>query len=152
MVDDLGFLCDTPGGYYDASYPEPSEDSSAPAAPPSIDCFADDFGPSSGTLIDFFYEKETRHTDCTGSDCADYVMVDAACALFTRWVTSDLLMGALRDTVTCYGKDVPGQFESTSVRTSAGSAGKKTACCPLEPFVSHRACIGKFRAKYFPGK
>ncbi len=137
---------------------------------PSVDCLTDDFGPSSGTLVDFHYEKQVGA--CGSSDCSDFVLFGpscvmtlqvggaktsatltaADCALFTRWVTSDLLVNHLRDSVTCCGKDVPGKFESTVVQRSDGYAAKKTASCEQEPFASHRACIASVRAKYFPGK
>ena len=34
----------------------------------------------------------------------------------------------------------------------ANQGGKKFAGCTEEPFPSHRACLAKIRAKYFPGK
>jgi hypothetical protein len=37
------------------------------------------------------------------------------------------------------------------IEAAVGWASKKSNSCSLEPFVSHRACIAKLRAKYFPG-
>lgn len=178
MSEDV-WICETGGwGAYDTALPDPPQDAEADTAAPAdtglplppVDCLADDFGPSSGKLIDFHYQKEVG--TCPSSDCSDFVMFDPSCvmrlqvggvqtkatlsaddcSLFTRWVTSDLLISRLSDTVTCLGKDVAGKFESTVVRRDVGYAAKKTASCEVEPFVSHRACIGKFRANYFPGK
>ncbi|MBI2394283.1 MAG: hypothetical protein HYV09_32225 [Deltaproteobacteria bacterium] len=163
-------------GSIDATEPPPA-DASDPVDPPppppvgSIDCFTDDVGPSSpDKLVELFWEQVTG--TCPSSDCSDFVTFTASCAihlqvrgvgydsklspgdctLFKKWLTSELLLTKLRDTVTCYGKDAPGPFESTSIELTDGFARKKTFTCPVEPFVSHRACIAKVRAKYFPGK
>jgi hypothetical protein len=141
--------------------------------PPPVDCMSGSFGPSSYTLVDLLYEQQVG--GCTSSACSDFVMFDSSCVmslqvadvkttatveagdctLFKRWLTSDLLVNRLRDTVTCYyGKDGPGSgtFESTQLLLADGAANKKTWMCSDEPFASHRRCIANFRAKYFPGK
>lgn len=146
---------------------------SADAAPPvmPVDCFADKFGPSSGTLVDFFYQRQVD--TCESSKCSDFMMFDPKlceltlqvadepfkatlsaehCDLLKRWLTSELLIRHLRDTVTCYGAMIPGSFESTQITLSDGTANKKTFMCKDEPFSSHRACLAGFRAEYFPGK
>ena len=63
-----------------------------------------------------------------------------------------LLVSKLRDTETCYRGDESKPYESTSMKLTDGYAAKKTFSCAVEPFVSHRACLAKLRAKYFPGK
>jgi hypothetical protein len=142
----------------------------AEAGPPPmpVDCFVDDFGPSSVGLVDFFYQQQVG--PCEASSCSDFVMFDptcvmtlqvadvehkatlspAHCTMFKNWLTSDLLVSHLRDTVTCYGK-VAGVYESSQLTLTDGPAQKKTFMCPNEPFASHRACIAKLRATYFPG-
>ncbi|MGZ5968894.1 MAG: hypothetical protein ACXWP4_14575, partial [Polyangiales bacterium] len=101
------------------------------AGPPPmpVDCFTDDFGPSSFTLVDFFYQVQVGA--CMASTCSDFVMFDPSCVMtlqvadvehkatlspehctmFTKWLSSDLLVSHLRDKVTCYGK-VDGIYES----------------------------------------
>jgi hypothetical protein len=142
----------------------------AEAGPPPmpVDCFTDDFGPSSVSFVDFFYQRQVGA--CTASSCSDFVMFDttcvmtlqvadvehkatlspAHCTMFSKWLSSDLLVSHLRDSVTCAGK-VDGVYESSQVTLSDGPASKKTFLCPVEPFQSHRACINKLRATYFPG-
>jgi hypothetical protein len=143
----------------------------AEAAPPPmpVDCFTDDFGPSSFSFVDFFYQQQVGA--CEASSCSDFVMFDnsscvmtlqvadiehkatlepAHCTMFKNWLSSDLLVSHLRDSVTCAGK-VSGIYESSQVTLSDGPASKKTFMCPDEPFASHRACIMKLRATYFPG-
>ncbi len=153
---------------------EPGADASTDVSmPPPVDCTTGVFGPSSYTLVDFVYQ--TKEHDCESSLCTDFVMFDTSCTLrlqvadvtssaaldaadcdlFTRWLTSDLLVNALRDTVTChYGKDGPtgAPYESTTLDLADGAANKKTFNCNEEPFKSHRKCVQAFRAKYFPGK
>lgn len=146
---------------------------SADAAPPAmpVDCFADTFGPSSGTLVDFFYQRQVD--TCESSKCSDFMMFDPKsceltlqvadepfkatlstehCGLLQRWLTSELLISHLRDTVTCFGAMIPGSFESTQITLSDGTANKKTFMCKDEPFSSHRTCLDRFRTEYFPGK
>jgi hypothetical protein len=142
----------------------------AEAAPPPmpVDCFTDDFGPSSVSFVDFFYQQQVGA--CEASSCSDFVMFDTSCvmtlqvadiehkatlspphcAMFQKWLSSDLLVSHLRDSVTCAGK-VAGIYESSQITLSDGTASKKTFMCPDEPFASHRACIMKLRATYFPG-
>lgn len=140
------------------------------AGPPPgpVDCLTDDFGPSSVSFLDMFYERLVK--ECTSSACSDFYKLDASCtftlqvedvehtttlseehcAKMKKWLTSDLLVNKLRDTVTCYGSK-SGIYESTQLTLSDGSAWKKTYMCPLEPFASHRACLDQLRAIYFPG-
>lgn len=135
--------------------------------PAPNDCMVDDPGPSSVGFVSLFYERLVK--DCTSSACSDFYKLDSAC-LFTlqvadvehettlnpehcakmkKWLTSDVLVKHLRDTVTCYGsKD--GIYESTQLTLSDGSTSKKTYMCPLEPFVSHRRCLDQLRSIYFP--
>lgn len=146
----------------------------AETAPEPIDCVTGAFGPSSYSLIDFVYEVHQGSPGCVSSACPVFLMVDPSCTIslqiedvktsatltptdceaFKRWVTSDLLVTKLRDTVTCYFSSGagPGAFESTFIELADGAAGKKTWFCSDEPFSSHRACMNKFRSKYFPGK
>jgi len=165
----------TPPSVPDGSaLPPVTSDAPAPIEPPpsgSIDCFVDDVSPSApATFVEMFYQQQTG--TCPSSDCVDFVTFRSSCSmslqvggvvhnatlssgdcmLFKSWLTSDILLSKLRDTVTCYGKDGPGAIESTEITLTDGSARKKTSTCPVEPFVSHRACIAKVRAKYFPGK
>ena len=143
-------------------------DARPPEPAPAIDCFGPDVGPSvPGTFLSMDHNLATD--SCPSTDCRVSLHFEASCALSTfvkgvelaataspadcdtlkRWATSKRLIDALDDKVTCFGKDGP-IFESTEVYLSTGSPRKKTFDCPLEPFVSHRACIAKFRAKYFP--
>jgi hypothetical protein len=145
-------------------------DVEASAPPGPIDCLAE-VGPSSGaTLVDFFYQRQVG--TCESSMCSDFFKFDPSCVLtlqvadveytatltsehctrFTRWLTSKVLVDHLRDTVTCYGAMVAGAYESTQITLSDGAANKKTFMCKEEPFVSHRECLDKLRAMYFPGK
>jgi hypothetical protein len=161
-------------GGVDDPPPDPMDASDPPVSidpPPSIDCLADDLPAPTRKLTSLFYEKQVG--TCPSSDCSDFVDFDAwtcvmklqtkgvsylatfpatDCNAFIRWLSSDILVTHLRDMVTCFGKDVPYAFESTQLDLSDGYAAKKTASCPEEPFVSHRACIAKLRAKYFPGR
>lgn len=156
--------------------PQDTTDTAESGPPPGpVDCLSGSFGPSSYSLVDLFYQLQTG--GCTSSACSDFVMFDPTCVmtlqvsdvkytatldssdceLFKRWLTSDLLVTYLRDTVTCYyGKDGsgpgPGAYEDTSISLADGRAAKKTWSCPNEPFKSHRNCINVLRAKYFPGK
>lgn len=143
-------------------------DAAAPLGP--INCLTDDFGPSSATLVDFFYQRQVG--DCESSACSDFIKFDPTCvmtlqisdvestatlsaehcAILKRWVTSDRLVSRLRDTVTCITLGAPGKFESTQIQLSDGYASKKTFLCKDEPFESHRKCLEMFRATYFPGK
>jgi hypothetical protein len=148
-----------------------SADTAETSPPPMpVDCLAGDFGPSSYTLVDFFYQRQVG--SCESSMCSDFMMFDpscvltlqvadvpytatlsaAHCATFTRWLTSDLLVKHLRDTTTCSGAMIPGSFESTQLTLGDGMASKKTFMCKEEPFASHRACLDRLRAEYFPGK
>ena len=144
----------------------------ADATPPlgPVNCLTEDFGPSSATLVDFFYQRQVG--DCESSACSDFIKFDptcvmtlqvsdvestatlsaADCAIFKRWVTSDRLVSRLRDTVTCITPGAPGKFESTQIELSDGFASKKTFLCKDEPFESHRKCLELFRSIYFPGK
>jgi hypothetical protein len=155
------------------------EDSAADAPldapkPAPVDCFTGAFGPSSTTLVDFFYELQVD--SCTSSMCSDFIKFDPSCVMtlqvkdvetkatldssdctiLKKWLTSDLLVTHMRDTVTCYyGKDGPTTavpFESNMLTLGDGPANKKTWSCLDEPFASHRKCLNAFRTKYFPGK
>ncbi len=180
-ADDTSMPADT-GTMHEDSAPADtaaeSADTGSDTGPPptAVDCLSGgSYGPSSYSLVDFHYEMNV--SGCTSSACSDFVTfnpscvmtlqvsdvvstatVDASdCELFKRWLTSDLLVTYLRDTVTCYyGKDGTGvgagAFESSEVQLADGMASKKTWSCPDEPFKSHRNCINVLRAKYFPGK
>jgi len=145
-----------------------TKDPDAGPPPAPVDCLIDDVGPSSVGFVDLFYERLVK--DCTSSACSDFIKLDTSCVFsvqvndiphtttltdehctrLKKWLTSDLLVGKLRDTVTCYGSK-SGIYESTQLTLSDGLAWKKTYMCTLEPFVSHRACLDKVRALYFPG-
>lgn len=180
VVDTATEPTDTAAPPVDSDVAEAPQDTAADTAesgppPGPVDCLSGSFGPSSYTLVDLFYQVQVG--GCTSSACSDFVMFDPTCAmtlqvsdvkytatldasdceLFKRWLTSDLLVTYLRDTVTCYyGKDGsgtgPGAYEDTSISLADGRAAKKTWSCPNEPFKSHRNCINVLRAKYFPGK
>jgi hypothetical protein len=153
--------------------PDPLDASSPPPTdpPPATDCLADDLPPFTHKPLSLTYTREVG--PCPSSYCSDFIEFDAYscvmklqtkstsysamlppadCNAFIRWLGSDVLVSHLRDMSTCYGKDVPGAYESTELQLSDGWASKKTASCAEEPFVSHRACIAKLRNKYFPGK
>jgi hypothetical protein len=135
-----------------------------PAA--GLDCLGGT-GPSNPELFISFFSSVTSGT-CPSSACVDFVMFDtscrytlqlhdqqntvelgaADCAAFTRWLSSDLLISALRDPVEC--GDGTGN-ESAEIRLQSGSAQRKYAGCGSEPYVIHRDCLAKIRATYFPG-
>jgi hypothetical protein len=137
--------------------------------PLSIDCLADDLPAPPRKLMRLYYLSSDTVGDVEGpqevgfeaSSCvmglnlADgsprATLSPTDCDHFIRWLSSDLLVTHLRDDVTCVGNDRP--MEQTAlVFSDLDPVVKNTASCPEEPFVSHRACIAKLRAKYFPGK
>jgi hypothetical protein len=135
-----------------------------PAA--DLDCLGDT-GASNPELFISFFSSVTSGT-CPSSACVDFVMFDtschytlqlhdqqntvelsvADCAAFIRWLSSDVLIAALRDPVEC--GDGTGN-ESAQIELKDGWAQRKYAGCKSAPYVSHRACLAKIRAKYFPG-
>jgi len=153
--------------------PRDAGDDAADTGPMPVECLTDPFGPSTGTLVDFFYELQAA--SCESSACSDFILFNPSCemtlqiadvkfkatldakdcATFTRWASSDLLVDHLRDLTTCYyGKYGPSgaAYEATTVTLAEGIVQKKTWMCGDEPFASHRRCLNALRGKYFPGK
>jgi len=159
--------------------PPPPRDSgstkpSADTAPPSVDlaaCFGSIGKSTPSTLKDLIYEWAT----CTGGDPACFstftfntgcrmelragsgtrtAMASAAdCTLLREWSTSARLLQALVPTSKEAGACVA-TFSGKAERTIVGGTAfsMKTNFCPVEPFVTHRQCLGLVMQKYFPTK
>lgn len=148
-------------------------DDAIETGPMPLECLTDPFGPSTGTLVDFFYQLQTG--TCESSACSDFILFNPSCEMtlqvadvkytatldakdcstFTKWVSSDLLIGYLKDLTTCYyGTAGPlgASYEATTVTLAEGVVQKKTWACVDEPFGNHRRCLNTLRGKYFPGK
>jgi len=135
--------------------------------PTKYDCLGD-VGPSHPQAFESMSGWAQVGT-CPGSSCVDFVDMDASCVYglqvnnirstatietqnceaLKRWFTSDVLLAGLGSK--CGG--VTGAESLEIEGTSPVSSGrKKFDGCTEEPFPSHRACLAKIRAKYFPGK
>lgn len=145
---------------------DPAE--SVPGGSPAIDCLHGDVGAASPALfVQLTHERQV--CDGPGSDCIEYMEIDADCSLMfqvnnearkatadaadcaalARFATSSFLVAGLNDTTTCLpGSGNPAEVTTTELTTGAGPR-KKTSLCQEEPLISLRACLAAVEQKYF---
>jgi hypothetical protein len=141
---------------------------SVPSDSPAIDCLHGDVGPASPDLfVQLTHERQV--CDGPGSDCIEYMEMDADCSLMfqvnnearkatadaadcaalARFATSSFLVAGLNDATTCLpGSGNPMEITTTELTTGAGPR-KKSSLCQEEPLISLRACLAAVERKYF---
>lgn len=148
------------------SITDPAE--SVPGDSPAIDCLHGDVGAASPALfVQLTHERQV--CDGQGSNCIEFMEIDADCSLMfqvnndprkavadtddcaalARFATSSFLVAGLNDATTCLpGSGNPPEITTTELTTGAGPR-KKTSLCQAEPFISLRACLAAVEQKYF---
>ncbi len=140
-----------------------------PDPTPALDCFGD-VGPTDPKSVrDVTYQRE----ECGASTCHEIFRFDpytcvvslegggfplrtktmdpTDCVALGRWLGSTLFQKAQKDGAGCSGFGP--KYESTELHLWPDTwLNRKAYYCPVEPFVSHRACFVKIKSKYFPAK
>lgn len=140
-----------------------------PDPPPALDCFGD-VGPTDPKSVrDVTYQRE----ECGDYTCHEVFRFDPAtcvvslqggggalrtrtmdptdCVAVGRWLGSAQFQKAQKDGAGCSGFGP--KYESTELHLWPDAwLNRKAYYCPVEPFVSHRACFVKIKGKYFPAK
>jgi len=138
-----------------------------PDPPPALDCFGD-VGPTDPKSVrDVTYQRECGDFTCheifrfdpstcvvsldRGGALRTKTMDPPDCVALGRWLGSAQFQKAQKEGAGCSGSGP--RYESTELQLwYDGWLNRKTYYCPVEPFVSHRACFVKIQAKYFPYK
>lgn len=109
-------------------------------------------GGSSSCAVSFQFAP-----DCTGSGYYHGIpytlrLPSAECRAFQRWVTSDRLLGALRDESICPGGAAKGNPEEMGTALVGGTTNRKIdPVCDTAPFLQNRQCIDAVLTGYVPG-